>query len=72
MPMEQLLVALLVILAVLVVLRFFRRSTGTRENPCGTCSGCPQRAQKTCDSPPEMCGLPPAGGKPLDKAWRQQ
>ncbi|MBW7864269.1 MAG: FeoB-associated Cys-rich membrane protein [Candidatus Hydrogenedens sp.] len=72
MPVEQGLVALIVLAAAWVVARFFKRSTGTRENPCGTCSGCPQRAEKTCDTPPEMCGLPRQGGKALDKAWRQQ
>lgn len=72
MPMEQMLVAALVMAAAWVVARFFKRSAAPRENPCGTCAGCAQRPEKACDGAPETRGLPRAGGKAWDKAWRQQ
>ena len=65
MTVENALVAVILAAAAAVTVHFLRRSLRAKENPCGTCAGCPHTAAGTCPVPPEACGVSrpgPAGG----------
>jgi len=55
--LENALVAVILAAAAAVTVHFLRRSLRAKENPCGTCAGCPHTAAGACPVPPEACGV---------------
>ena len=64
MTLEAAVVGAILLAAAAVTVLFLRRSLRARENPCGTCAGCPHVDAGGCPVPPEACGISrPDGGK---------
>ena len=69
MTVDSALVAVILAAAAAVTVHFLRRSLRAKENPCGTCAGCPHTAAGNCPVPQEACGVSrpgPEKGIPTD------